>query len=380
MAPTGRGWRSALPLAVVVGSLSLGGGAAVAGGGGVEPPRAPKVSDVVCTATCGGVRKATSGSRVELSGRRLGHVTTVSFNAEVGGRIEADPIAVAGRFVKVRVPEGAVTGRPKVTDAYHFDTSPTELKIVDPGQIQFSGQFKLRNAQAKPRKSYFYGTKKPRVTYVFANSEPTDVRIDVVERPTGRVVDSWIERAQAPNTTHTASWSGVRRGKPVANGPYKFRVGPQSGTMDSTTNARFTYHRFKFPIRGRHSYGDGVGAPRSGHTHQGQDVMARCGTPLVAARGGRVEWKAYHSAAGYYLVIDGKKTGHDYVYMHLRRKSHLHRGQVVRTGQRIGVVGDSGNAAGCHLHFEEWSAPGWYAGGHFMRAVSKHLKKWDGWS
>ena len=46
-----------------------------------------------------------------------------------------------------------------------------------------------------------------------------------------------------------------------------------------------------------------------GHTHQGQDVFARCGTPLVAARGGRVKFKQYHAAAGNYLVIDGGGHG-----------------------------------------------------------------------
>jgi murein DD-endopeptidase MepM/ murein hydrolase activator NlpD len=380
MAPARRGRQSAIPAAVAVGVLSLGAGVAFAGGGGVGPPHPPRVSDVVCVSTCGGIHKATAGSKVELSGRHLRYVAAVLFNVEGGGRVEADPVAVASRFVKVRVPDGAVTGRPKATDSYHSDKSPTELKIVDPGQIQPSGRFKLRNASAKPRKSYYYGRKKPRVKYMFTNSEPTDVRIDVVKRPNGRVVDSWIERDQAPNTSHTTSWKGIRHGKPAANGRYKFRVGPQSGSMDSTTEARFTYHRFKFPVRGRHSYGDGVGAARSGHTHQGQDIMGRCGTPLVAVRGGRVQWKAYHSAAGYYLVIDGKKTGHDYVYMHLRRRSHLHKGEAVRTGQQIGVMGESGNAVGCHLHFEEWSAPGWYAGGRFMSAVTRHLKKWDHWS
>jgi murein DD-endopeptidase MepM/ murein hydrolase activator NlpD len=215
---------------------------------------------------------------------------------------------------------------------------------------------------------------------VFTSADPTDVRIDVVRRPDGKVVDSWVERAQQPNTIHSAKWNGLQHGKPAPNGGYKFRVGPQSGTMTSTSGSRFSYHRFKFPVRGRHSYGDGVGAARTGHTHQGQDVMARCGTPLVAARGGRVQWKAYHSAAGYYLVIDGKKTGHDYVYMHLERRSRLREGEVVRTGQRIGLVGESGNAEGCHLHFEEWSGPGWYAGGTFLRGVTRHLKKWDGWS
>ncbi len=383
MAPARRGWRPAIPVAVVGVSLSLFAGLAFGAGGGITPPETPEVSDVVCISRCAGIRKATTGSKVQVSGRHLGHVSQVLFNAEQGGRIAVDPVAVASRLVTARVPEGAATGRPKVTDSYDNSArSPIALRIVGPGQIQ-SGSFKLRDASAKPRKSYYFGTRKPRVTYMFTNSEPTEVRIDVVKRGNGTVVDSWVERAQEPNTRHTATWNGLRRGskKPVRNGTYRFRVGPESGSMESTTDARFQYHRFKFPIRGgRHSYGDRVGAARSGHGHQGQDVFARCGTPLVAARGGRVQWKAYHGSAGYYLVIDGKKTGHDYVYMHLKKRSRLRQGERVRTGQRIGRVGQTGNASGCHLHMEEWSAPGWYAGGHFLRAITRHLKTWDRWS
>ena len=40
------------------------------------------------------------------------------------------------------------------------------------------------------------------------------------------------------------------------------------------------------------------GAGRSGHTHQGQDVMADCGLPLVAARGGRVQYTGTDGATG----------------------------------------------------------------------------------
>jgi len=357
-------------------------GLAFGAGGAITPPDPPKVTGVVCISKCGGIHKATTDSKVQLSGRHLRQVSKVMFSAEQGARIEADPSVSTSRRVTVKVPDGAVTGKPKVIDSYdNTAKSPTTLKIVGPGQIQ-AGDFKLRDASAKPRRSYYFGKQKPQVTYMFTNSEPTNVRVDVVRRGTRTVVDSWVERAQEPNTRHTAKWNGIRRGtkKPVRNGSYKFRVGPQSGSMESTSDARFRYHRFKFPIRGRHDYGDGIGAARSGHSHQGQDVFARCGTPLVAARGGRVQWKAYHSSAGYYLVIDGKKTGRDYAYMHLKKRSRLHRGERVRTGQKIGKVGESGNAVGCHLHMEEWTAPGWYEGGHFSRAITRHLKRWDRWS
>jgi len=380
MAPARRGWSPAIPAAVVVASLSVCAGVAFAEGGGVTPPTAPKVTDVVCISTCGGIHKATTGSKVQLSGRHLGHVTQAMFNSD-SGRIAADPIAVASRSVKVRVPNGAATGRPKVTDSYTSARSPTALKIVRPSQIDSSGSFKLRKASARPRRSYYYGKKRPSVTYMFTSSQPTDVRIDVVKRSNGTVVDSWVEHAQEPNTRHTARWSGVRRRRPAFNGSYRFRVGPESGSMESTTESRFRYHRFEFPVRGRHTYGDGVGAPRSGHVHEGQDVLARCGTPLVAVRGGRVQWKAYQAGgAGNYIVIDGKRTGHDWMYAHLKRRSRLRRGDVVHTGQRIGTVGQTGDATACHLHVEEWSAPGWYEGGHYMRAITRHLKQWDRWS
>ena len=51
----------------------------------------------------------------------------------------------------------------------------------------------------------------------------------------------------------------------------------------------------------------------------------------------------------------------------------------VYTGQRIGSVGQTGNANGCHLHFELWNAPGWYEGGAAFDPLPA-LMAWDGWS
>jgi murein DD-endopeptidase MepM/ murein hydrolase activator NlpD len=140
--------------------------------------------------------------------------------------------------------------------------------------------------------------------------------------------------------------------------------------------ASFLYLGHMFPVRGAHTFGDGFGAARSGHTHEGVDIMAACGTPLVAARGGVVKYKGTHPAAGNYLVIDGAGTGVDNAYMHLRAPSPLSKGDKVLTGQPIGFVGRTGDATACHLHFEEWSAPGWYTGGHAVDPMAD-LKAWD---
>jgi murein DD-endopeptidase MepM/ murein hydrolase activator NlpD len=154
-----------------------------------------------------------------------------------------------------------------------------------------------------------------------------------------------------------------------------------SSTSDATRDA-FDFYGHIFPIRGPHDFGNSgarFGAQRSGHTHQGQDTFAKCGTKLVAARAGRVQFNQYHSAAGYYLVIDGYESPYDYVYMHLQSRSPFHPGDRVQTGQMIGRVGDTGDAVGCHLHFEMWSAPGWYDGGHPFDPL-RYLKAWDSWS
>jgi murein DD-endopeptidase MepM/ murein hydrolase activator NlpD len=133
-----------------------------------------------------------------------------------------------------------------------------------------------------------------------------------------------------------------------------------------------------FPIRGSHSYGNAdnrYGAPRSGHTHAGQDVFANCGTPEVAARGGKVIDAGYGGSAGYYISVHTADTQYDYFYAHLRSSPSVTAGQTVSTGQLVGYVGETGDAVGCHLHFELWDGA-WWNGGHTIDPLP-FLKAWD---
>jgi murein DD-endopeptidase MepM/ murein hydrolase activator NlpD len=132
-----------------------------------------------------------------------------------------------------------------------------------------------------------------------------------------------------------------------------------------------------FPVAGPHAFGDGFGAARSGHTHQGQDIMAPCGTPLVAVSRAKVKWVSFQRLAGNYVVIRNKKLHQDYMYAHLAATASVVKGQVVQPGQQIGIVGQTGNAAACHLHFELWLGK-WYRGGHPVNPLP-YLQTYQGY-
>ncbi len=96
----------------------------------------------------------------------------------------------------------------------------------------------------------------------------------------------------------------------------------------------------------------------------------------MAARGGRVKVVDYEAGgAGNYVVIRGKRTGRDYVYMHMLDRIKVRRGERVQTGETIGLVGSTGSSTACHLHFELWDG-GWYSGGRPLDPT-RRLRRWD---
>jgi peptidoglycan LD-endopeptidase LytH len=105
------------------------------------------------------------------------------------------------------------------------------------------------------------------------------------------------------------------------------------------------------PVAGPVSFIDSWGYPRSGgRSHQGVDMMADYGTPVVAITSGSITYSGYGGSAGNWQILSGS-DGHTYWYMH--NQQNIVNGGSVRAGQQIATVGDTGNATGIpHLHFE----------------------------
>jgi murein DD-endopeptidase MepM/ murein hydrolase activator NlpD len=132
---------------------------------------------------------------------------------------------------------------------------------------------------------------------------------------------------------------------------------------------------FAFPISGKYTIGrEPVQGFGGGRGHKGHDVFAACGTSLVAVTDARVQFAATQDAAGHYVVLQDA-AGRSYAYMHMAAPTGLRRGDTVRAGQPLGEVGDTGRASGCHLHFELWTAPGWYEGGEAIDPLPE-LERW----
>jgi murein DD-endopeptidase MepM/ murein hydrolase activator NlpD len=86
--------------------------------------------------------------------------------------------------------------------------------------------------------------------------------------------------------------------------------------------------------------------------HEGQDVFAKAGTPLVAIRDGRVVETGNDGGRGNYIAIWSREARHTFMYLHMLRPTRFEPGDTVRMGQRVGAVGCTGSCWGDHLHFE----------------------------
>lgn len=182
------------------------------------------------------------------------------------------------------------------------------------------------------------------------------------------------------------AWDGTSSSGIAAEGIYQLKLVDPGSARASVTGGQtqpFTIHLHAFPVPGPHSFGgpdSRFGAPRSGHIHQGQDIAASCGQREMVDETGQVRVNAYQAGgAGYYVVLHGALTGTDSVYMHLMAPSWAPAGTNVYAGQQIGKVGATGDAIGCHLHFERWTAPGWFVGGAAYDPLPE-LEYWDTYS
>jgi len=238
--------------------------------------------------------------------------------------------------------------------------------------------FRLVSARVTPREAFFDtagGAATARLRFTADGPQNLSLSIAGGGKEVRRIA---VKRAE-PGKPVSVAWNGLRKGgKLVPQGDYKVVL--KAAGSPKRLIGKFSYHHDFFPIRGSHHDRGGIGyfgAPRSGgRVHEGFDIDARCGTPLVAARGGRVAARGYDpDLHGNYILIAARRSPYAYFYAHMRHGTPWRRGDRIHTGDRVGVVGLTGNAHGtpCHLHFEV------HRHGRPLNP-EPFLHRWDRWS
>ena len=354
--------------------------------GVVEWP-APELRSWRCARSCQDAATASTGSLVRIRGRGLGRTYEVVFLGASGEEddVSAAPVRRKRHVVDVRVPLGGAAGPLLVAlhDGVQSQPSPTPLAIAPAASQKVADAAPTVEVQAQSRRAFFDAARPAKVSYVLHGDSTARVLVELVRSNDGVVVTSWDTGEVAPDVPQSVTWDGTAGGRVQKPGRYSFRVSAVDAegvraisAQDAPDPAEIQFLQHAFPVRGPHYFGEFAARFGGGRGHQGQDVFAACDTPLVAARGGVVKFKQYHSRAGHYIVVDGERTAVDYLYAHLRSAALVDEGERIRTGQPIGYVGKSGNASGCHLHFEMWTGPGWYAGGSPFDPLPS-LLDWD---
>jgi hypothetical protein len=362
----------------------------------------PTVTKVACAKVCASHGRARQGGTVRILGSGLSGVVKVTFLGVAG---KSDDVSVAvqpksDRSLTVKVPLNAMSGRlALLTSGTVATTARTKpLGILPPpppppttGQLtpvpgpSDPGGPSLETATSS-NLAFAGSSRGITFSYRITASAPVNVEIDLMREDNGSVVQTWQVPNVQPGVVSNITWQGMSNGALQPDGRYAWRLiatgasgaKARSAQAADPTRDAFDLHGHVFPLRGRHTFGDGFGVQRKGHTHQGQDILARCGLPILAAEAGKVLYNKVQSAAGNYLVIHGE-DGYDYAYMHMRARSPFQAGDEVTTGETIGNVGETGDATTCHLHFEAWTPPGWYNGGHPFDTLPL-LQQWDSYS
>src|SRR5215207_10118309 len=129
------------------------------------------------------------------------------------------------------------------------------------------GSILLKAEAAAPGKAFFYGERPVVYRYTIDGDRRRNLKIQAVRRSNWRVVKVWRREDVQPGT-HKVRWTGRNRhGGAAKKGTYLFRVRTKHGGEIDRSRAKsddrsFKLYPEKFPVRARHTYGDGFGAGR----------------------------------------------------------------------------------------------------------------------
>ncbi|MBD8084535.1 M23 family metallopeptidase [Chryseobacterium caseinilyticum] len=152
--------------------------------------------------------------------------------------------------------------------------------------------------------------------------------------------------------------------KPVeTDGLHKVIVQPEIGYGSQLKIKIYTQPSLQFPVAGKGNKNVqsfwGASRDGGGRSHEGVDIFAPKGTPVVAVADGYITRTGNQGLGGKQVWLRDDEVGNSHYYAHLD-SILTEGGRKVKTGDTLGLVGNTGNAAGgaTHLHFGIYSTGG----------------------
>jgi len=184
-----------------------------------------------------------------------------------------------------------------------------------------------------------------------------DIQLETAE-PTRLFVDAFeLAVDEAPQRVAYAEGGASSLSvDPPRDGAYLVRLQPEMLRGGRYEIVQRVTASLAFPIEGFDSraVASGFGAPRDNgiRDHHGIDIFAPRGTPVLSASDGWVSGVQTTPRGGHVVWVWDPSTRRSLYYAHLDGQD-VTAGQRVSTGDRLGRVGNTGNARGTapHLHF-----------------------------
>jgi murein DD-endopeptidase MepM/ murein hydrolase activator NlpD len=208
-----------------------------------------------------------------------------------------------------------------------------------------SAKAQVRRAREQTRRLRSHVESETRVIQVRAD-QVTEVR-DRLLASRHRLTGARAEKAKALATTRTSEREFVGEADALAAVSARLTARIQAAQQSSPSPVTPSSSGLIWPVSGPVTSPFGM---RWGRMHEGIDIGAGYGTPILAAAAGRVIYCGWESGYGNLTVID-HGGGLATAYGH-QSSIAVSCGQDVSQGQVIGYVGCTGHCFGPHLHFE----------------------------